>query len=1089
VDWVQFPHPSSQYSGAQDACLVELAATEAGVFYVFAGQLYRPILFGRAVALAPILIACGAFVSLALPLLPDVSIYSAPPIPPEFMVASAFSCVGLGRRREAQMALVANVAELALEQAHASACRSFGPLPLLTIGEYPSSGQKSGCFFALIMVNVVTEMGANFMILSQTVAVGLVRAISEFGDLPAMSNSAHTVTYRRLGQFVSGLGGRLSTPQVVGIFGAPGVGMAAGAVACVIHGRPFVHLDPAMPQMVLHNIVSELQVSLIIICETPAPGQLPGDCETVDANDLLGDAPAPYAPLQAAAVASDDPIYLVATSGTTGRPKCIPVSQDAAYLSYVWRDAYTPYGPDMRVGIYIFAIWEMFRPLRNGAELWFPDASTLFAPGKLADFLIANSIDEMLFTPSFYDTFLNALDGEKAAVLPLRRIVLNGEVVSDDLIIASLAKLPDVALWNLYSICETHDVCMSHLTGPAGDAPASVGVPMEHLRAVILDETDMPCPPGTSGQLHFEGPRMLGPGYVNRPEETRLRFRELTIEGRKMRLYDTGDQAWADGTGALHIEGRIAHMLKLRGFSIQTKELTDTMRDRLAFSSAAPWVAEVGARGQSLIFYFAADAAQVKRNAEKWGLISGTNRIPAALAADLRAVLPAYCVPTLLVQMDALPLHPVSGKANMRALPAVTEETVEADFAEDAVIAAAALAMACAPSDIDPARSFHDQGGDSLMCVTLMLELERVYGLPIDFDLAMNVPLHRLDQLMTQEADAPATTENFDRAGILLTGATGFLGGHVLAKAARDLPSDQVIYCLVRDKNRGARDRLDEVARAHGVASDRYVIVHGTLDAPRFALPQDAYFTLALSVAKVVHCAAMVNLAIGRKDMLDWSARGMDSVLSFCADAAADLRFTSSSAVFPDRGGPWTEAPAEVWEGCTGYGAAKIAAEDAIRASGVPSAIVRLPSLYDLEMPNLRDIYEIILKSSFLAGHMPQALEFPMTDVTAAAAFLLGPVTEPDAPIYNLMADARIAPQDPAPLAPKDWLAKVTLDPGIAKVLADFPDTLRADSTFENSAARRAWGQISKQPFATISDGNTLLVRRARDYQSDPALT
>jgi non-ribosomal peptide synthetase component F len=161
--------------------------------------------------------------------------------------------------------------------------------------------------------------------------------------------------------------------------------------------------------------------------------------------------------------------------------------------------------PGHALGIYIFAIWEMFHPLRKGAELWFPDASTLFARRELANFLIEHDIDEMLFTPSFYDTFLTALYHDKAMALPLSRVVLNGEVVSDDLITASLAKLPKAALWNLYSICETHDVCMSHLTEPAGGAPASVGIPMEHLRAIILDEADKPCPTGTAGQLHFDG--------------------------------------------------------------------------------------------------------------------------------------------------------------------------------------------------------------------------------------------------------------------------------------------------------------------------------------------------------------------------------------------------------------------------------------------------------------------------------------------------------------------------------------------------------------------------------------------------------
>ncbi len=925
----------------------------------------------------------------------------------------------------------------------------------------------------------------------QTVAAELVRAIEEHAPRPAMSDEAGGLTYGELGRFVERIGGPMQDAPAVGIFGAPGLVMGASAVACVIHGRPFVHLDPAMPQTVLHNILSELGVTLVVTCQSVAPGLLPEACDRLDARALLeGIEEAPRAALRAAPVAPGDAIYLVATSGTTGRPKCIPVTQDAAYLSYDWRDEFTPYAPGMRVGIYIFAIWEMFRPLRRGAELWFPDPNTLMAPRGLAGFLIRHEIDEMLFTPSFYDTFLGTIDRDTAAALPLRRVVLNGEVVSDALIAASRDKLPGAELWNLYSICETHDVCMSRLTAPSGDGPVSVGVPMQHLRAVILDETDLPCAPGTPGQLHFEGPRMLGPGYVNRPEETALRFRELTIEGRETRLYDTGDQAWVDADGALHIIGRVAHMLKLRGFSIQTRELTDSLRERLEFAQAVPWVGEVGTRGQALIFYFAADAEQARANADRWGIAPGANPMPAALAAELRAVLPAYCVPAYLVQLDAIPLHPVSGKANLRALPPVTEAVAETEVAgttEDAVIAAAARAMGCTPDRIDPSLSFHDQGGDSLMCVNLILELERVYDKPVDFELAMNVPLHRLDALLSGQGGVEASAEAFARPGILLTGATGFLGGHVMARAARDLAAGQVVYCLVRDKRRDARERLDDVARRHGVAADRYVMVPGTLDAPRFGLDGAAHDALAGAVTSVVHCAAMVNMAVGQDEMRDWSARGIDAVLGFCRAAGADLRFSSSSAVFPDRGGPWPEAPAQLWEGCTGYGAAKIAAEAAITASGVPAAILRLPSLYDLEAPNPRDICEIILAASLRAGAVPAGLCFPMTDVTAAAALLLGPVTGPGAPVYNLIAQNRVSLQGSMPES--DWLAAVDLPPGIARVIAQYPDTLRVDAAFDASAARAAWVRVSEAPFEAICDAPTLLARRRAAYQSEPALT
>ncbi|MFZ7094017.1 hypothetical protein [Primorskyibacter sp. 2E233] len=57
---------------------------------VFRGRLSRPVLFGHAIALAPILAAYGVFVAVALPLLPDVSVFRAPPNPPEFMFATAW---------------------------------------------------------------------------------------------------------------------------------------------------------------------------------------------------------------------------------------------------------------------------------------------------------------------------------------------------------------------------------------------------------------------------------------------------------------------------------------------------------------------------------------------------------------------------------------------------------------------------------------------------------------------------------------------------------------------------------------------------------------------------------------------------------------------------------------------------------------------------------------------------------------------------------------------------------------------------------------------------------------------------------------
>lgn len=908
-----------------------------------------------------------------------------------------------------------------------------------------------------------------------SIADEIAGALGRFADLTALRDRRLSLTYGQLGGFVAALRPVLSGQPAVAVYGVPGALFGAAVTACVVDGRPFVHLDPAMPRPVLANILAELGISLILTAQPPKPGQLPETYRVVDVADVLG---APPAAIAATPVRPTDAIYLVATSGTTGRPKCIPVTHDAALLSYHWREEYAPYAPGMKVGVYIFAIWEMFRPLRFGAEICFPQVQELLSPQGFVAFLTDFTIHEMLFTPSFLEKILGPVDAAAGAALPLRRVILNGEVVHDRLIAEVQAKLPQVELWNLYSICETHDICMSRLTGlSAGRAGVTVGRAMPHLRAIVLDHDDRPCPPGTAGLLHFEGPRMLGPGYVDRPEETARRFRELVIEGRALRLYDTGDQGIVDTTGEITVLGRVAHMLKLRGHSIQTAELTQTMAGLLEFGQAIPWVAEVGG-DQALIFYYTADAAQMARNAARWG--QQGQRPPKALTEALRQVLPAYCVPSYLVPLAEIPIHEVSGKCDYKALPPVEAQARAGDEGTLPVLAHVARILRCDPETLDPDRSFHDLGGNSLMCVDLVLSLEKSHGRRVDFDWALTLPLARLHHLLTEAA--PESRARIDRPGILLTGATGFLGGHVLRAALDRLPPDQAVYCLIRPGNRDPQARLDGVVAPDQRA--RVVILAGQIDDAQFGLGDAAYADLARQAHQVIHCAATVNLAVDRDHMEEWSGAGIRTVLQFCRDAGADLRFSSSSAVFSETGGPFPEGPAQLFDGCSGYGAAKLAAEAEIAASGVAAALVRLPSLYDLPDPNPRDICEIVLGACHKMGAIPDGLTFPMTDVRAAAAFLTGLPAQPGSRWFNLIADDPIQPDGHGMqiLPAADWLARAPLPDAVRRLIAADPLILAADARFDNAAAKAAW----PGDFAAICDAPALIADRL--YQREPAL-
>ncbi|SFR31504.1 Acyl-CoA synthetase (AMP-forming)/AMP-acid ligase II [Yoonia tamlensis] len=926
----------------------------------------------------------------------------------------------------------------------------------------------------------MTQTQIAAQLLPQNVPSQIAKALQTHQHRTAFVDTELTLTYGQLAACIARIEPALPKTGAVAVFGKPSSIFAAAVTACVVAGRPFVHLDPAMPTDVLANILAELGIDTVLMCQPAAAGQLPQSHSYIDVAALTIDLPTvPLLPVAAPPILADAAIYIVATSGTTGRPKCIPVTQQAAYLSYEWRDAYTPYDPSQTIGIYIFAIWEMFRPLRDGARMCFPSFQELLNPADLVAFLIRYNVTEMLFTPSALEKTLQAATVEMCKDVPLQRIILNGEVVSDALVASAMQKLPRAQLWNLYSICETHDIAMTQITDTAR-VPGAVGVAMPDLRAVVLDDHDQECALGQPGLLHFEGPKMLGPGYVNRAEETQLRFRELVLNGRAVRLYDTGDQGYVTPDGMIHVMGRIAHMLKLRGHSIQTRELTESLGHFLGFLQGVPWIVDAGVQGKALAFYYCADVTGAAQNLEKWGLKSGENRMPAALSKALRAELPAYCVPSYLVALDAIPINPVSGKCDFKALPPVqmrsTQDTATTETRPSVIFSAQALG--CAVTEIDPSQSFHDCGGDSLMAVNLVLALEQAYDRRVDFDFALNVPLDRLHDVLTQAVAAPQPSGGFDRKGILLTGVTGFLGSRVLAAAARHLPQDQVIYCLVRPKRRDALERLHEIAATHGVAPNRLVMLPAAIEDARFGLGGADYAALCANTQSVIHCAAMVNLAVDRANMEIWSKAGIANILQFCRDADADLRFSSSVAVFPDTGGRHPETATSLYESCGGYGAAKIDAEQMIAASSVRAAIVRLPSLYDLDAPNPNDIYETIVTACAKMRTVPEGLMFRMIDVHSAARFLVEIPASDGARYFNLAPDLWANPNQLPTVPVAEWLAQAPVTQAERALIASDLTVLHADARFDFGQARAAWENIADTPFASISAPDLLISRR-----------
>jgi acyl-[acyl-carrier-protein]-phospholipid O-acyltransferase/long-chain-fatty-acid--[acyl-carrier-protein] ligase len=96
---------------------------------------------------------------------------------------------------------------------------------------------------------------------------------------------------------------------------------------------------------------------------------------------------------------------------------------------------------------------------------------------------------------------------------------------------------------------------------PEGQTPkakeGTVGVPVVHVRVKTLDlDTGEPTPVGVPGMLWVAGPNVMK-GYMGRPDATA----EAIVDG----WYNTGDVAFIDEEGFIHITGRLSRFSKIGG--------------------------------------------------------------------------------------------------------------------------------------------------------------------------------------------------------------------------------------------------------------------------------------------------------------------------------------------------------------------------------------------------------------------------------------------------------------------------------------------------------------------------------------------
>ncbi len=560
----------------------------------------------------------------------------------------------------------------------------------------------------------------------------------------ALSDSQSTLTYQQLWDGLSGLAqsiaARTQPDDLVGILLSASIWVPLAMLACLAAGRPFAPIDTDYPDDWVDLVLADAAPALTISGDNLRAGAGREAAQVIRLTDLPPAAQPGWRPAQ---LPVDQPACVLYTSGSTGRPKAVINSQrgllqrvaqsiNAAHISEA--DALlTLVSPGTIVGVR-----DIMTALLAGGRIHIVD------PRRIGAREILNIIRTETITILFaFPALLRSVVGSDSTPTPesLRLVRVGGDTTlwcDVDLLRDWLT--PGTAIQLIYAATEAPMMQWFVDESCRGKDPRlPIGYPLSGNRLAVVDEAGCPAPVGGVGELVVASPYVaLGVRVAGRfiPQES---LPQDSSETSRCRLFRTGDIVRLRSDGLIERLGRKDRQIKIRGTRIDLDGVEAALRQHAFVRDVAAMTRTAPDDGVRIIAY-----------------VCPRDGAPADLRGELRALMrrsPAAMRPAHLYLIQAIPRLP-SSKLDVRALMTLDEATRQSGVATcegagqtgqvptDGVERAVARIWrdALGTPEPGPDDDFFELGGDSLMAITVVAELERVLGVELSVCLITEAP-------------------------------------------------------------------------------------------------------------------------------------------------------------------------------------------------------------------------------------------------------------------------------------------------------------------------------------------------------------
>lgn len=584
----------------------------------------------------------------------------------------------------------------------------------------------------------------------------------------------------------------------------------------------------------------------------------------------------------------DSIAYIIYTSGTTGNPKGVRIL-NKSLTNYIYWGSKVYKNDTNKIVMPLFTsigfdltVTTVFLPLISGGSI-------VITNKNIIDIFNTNEINTIKLTPAHFALVNYNIKSYEN----VKTLILGGEALKTNTCFNYTKHNNWVSIFNEYGPTETTVGCMIYKYNKSIDTDETVkiGKPADNVKLHVLNRNRQYVPIGCEGELYISGDG-LSIGYVNLEERNKESF--------KNNMYKTGDVVKLDFDMQMKYIGRLDTQVKINGYRIELDDISNIIAKNFDVKDIVVTTKEIN-KINNMCVYYVSDKTYSEKDFQDL----------------LHTKLPLYMIPNLYFRVQEIPLN-INGKVDFKKLNKlsvnINSRTSKQDSYKDKLeaIMCNILKELLNTEEVYPTSNIFELGIDSLTIIKCQIRLvnynytvdmQKFYEYPVIRDFCDNILNNNKSEVDILKKDLNEYREiSFSKVNqknkvenVMLTGATGYLGSHVL-KEILDNESIKKVYCIIRGAD--YKEKLDRKFSYYFENIDinkqsKVEIINGDLEQENFGIDKEIFENIDV----IINTAAIVKHNGHRTEFEKGNVETVKNIINVCLENNIVLEHISTMSV------------------------------------------------------------------------------------------------------------------------------------------------------------------------------------------------